>query len=417
MNFMRKILFPILLLRAVAVFAQPAISAEVASDPLPFQNTPVAFAVPAVAMAKDRIGVAIAWVMHDPKGDDRISVGRLDATGHFTGSVHNIPVLSQQNPIEAITPSLAAATNGDGFTLAWLEVTPTNSRSAQVVYCHLDSGLRASTPVALPSPARAISSPAIVRSRRTTWITASGYAWQIRDDGSVNGPLDAGMAASDMTVATDFPQIIAGRRIDVDTRTCSPGGGCTIGFRGGFCSCPLFHPFYSTQFISLYTTSSTKNFDFDGDAVPAIGSNNRDVTIALFQGLQRFGGAVVTISMTPSAFKDFPNAADNWRSIGHVEPDLGYTRPDIPSDDERYVITWRTTTGLTGSHDILGASVDRNGTVIPLSIATSNEDERDPSVVALGGGRFLVAYDKLSNGERRIAGRFVTFDNRTHAVR
>ena len=43
--------------------------------------------------------------------------------------------------------------------------------------------------------------------------------------------------------------------------------------------------------------------------------------------------------------------------------------------------------------------------------------ERDPSVVALGNGKFLVAYDKLSNGERRIAGRFVTFENRTHAVR
>ena len=132
--------------------------------------------------------------------------------------------------------------------------------------------------------------------------------------------------------------------------------------------------------------------------MPAIGSNSRDVTVALFQGLQRFGGAVVTISMTPSAFKDFPNAADHWRSIGHVEPDLGYTRPDIASDGERYVVVWRTATDTTGTHDIVGASIDRDGNIVPLSIATSTADERDPSVVAVGNGTFLVAYEKFSNG-------------------
>jgi len=413
---MRKILFAILLLHPIGASAQPTISAEVASDPLPFQATPLGFAAPAVAMASDRFGVAIAWVMRSPNGDDRISVGRLDATGHFTGFVHTVPVLSQVGPIEAITPSLAPATNGEGFTLAWLEVTPTNSRSAQVVYCNLTANLKASTPVALPSPARAVSSPAIVRSRRTTWISANSYVWQIRDDGSINGPLDAGVGASDMTVATDFPQIVSGQRVTIDPRTCSPGGGCNVGFRG-WCTCSPFHPFYSMQFIDLYTASLTKNFDFDSDSVPAIGSNNSNVIMAWFQGMQRTGGAVVTINLKQSAFKDFPNAADHWQSIGQVDPDLGYTRPDIASDDERYVVVWRTSRGTIASHDIIGASIDRAGNVIPLSIATSPDDERDPSVVALGNGRFLVAYDKVNDGERRIAGRFVTFENRSHAVR
>jgi len=412
---MRKVLFSILLLQAAAAFAQPTISAEVSSDPLPFQATPFPFAVPAIAMAKDRTGVAIAWVMREPGGDNRIFVGRLDATAHFTGSVHSIPVLSQSMPIEAITPSLAAATNGDGFTLAWLEMPPTNSRSAQVVYCHLDAALKASPPVALPTPARAISSPAIVRSRKTTWISASGYAWQIRGDGSIDGPFDAGMTASDMTVATDSPQMVTGQRFVPDVTTCN-APGCSRGFRG-WCTCSQFEPFYSLQFLSLSTVSSTKNFNFDAEAIPAIGSSNSDVLVALFQGTQHTGGAVVTFRLKPSAFKDFPTAADNWRVIGHVEPDPGYSRPDIASDDERYVVVWRTTADVTGSHDIVGASIERNGTIIPLSIATLNEDERDPSVVAVGNGRFLVAYDKLSNGERRIAGRFVTFENRAHAVR
>ena len=39
----------------------------------------------------------------------------------------------------------------------------------------------------------------------------------------------------------------------------------------------------------------------------------------------------------------------------------------------------------------------------------SSADERDPSVLALGGGTFLVAYEKMVGFERRIAGRFVTF--------
>jgi hypothetical protein len=55
--------------------------------------------------------------------------------------------------------------------------------------------------------------------------------------------------------------------------------------------------------------------------------------------------------------------------------------------------------------------------VFPLSIATSLADERDPSVIALGEGRFLVAYEKDSDGDRRIAGRFVTFESRSRAVR
>ena len=60
--------------------------------------------------------------------------------------------------------------------------------------------------------------------------------------------------------------------------------------------------------------------------------------------------------------------------------------------------------------------IDNDGRQTPLSIATSSADERDPSVLALGGGTFLVAYEKMVGFERRIAGRFVTF-GRHRAVR
>ena len=45
-------------------------------------STPLSFNTPAVSMAKDQRSIAIAWVMPNPDGYDRISVARLDGTGH-----------------------------------------------------------------------------------------------------------------------------------------------------------------------------------------------------------------------------------------------------------------------------------------------------------------------------------------------
>jgi hypothetical protein len=96
--------------------------------------------------------------------------------------------------------------------------------------------------------------------------------------------------------------------------------------------------------------------------------------------------------------------------------DAGPTRPDIASDGERTVIVWRVRTAAE-NHDIVGAWLDRDGSVTPLTIATSAADERDPSVIAVGNGAFLVAYEKIEAGQRRIAGRFVTLPERQRAVR
>jgi hypothetical protein len=173
---------------------------------------------------------------------------------------------------------------------------------------------------------------------------------------------------------------------------------------------------YSLQFTSLYSVTASRNFDFDSDAVPAIGSDGRDVAVVWFHGTQQHGGAIVMTRLSPPSFAGFATAVDQFRIIGSFGPEGGTTRPDIASDGERYVVVWRTAMS-DGTHDVVGASIDRAGNIIPLAIATSTADERDPSVIAVGDGTFLVAYEKFSNGERRIAGRFVTFESRTHAVR
>ena len=408
---MRQILFAILLFQTAA-FAQPTISSEISSGPLPLPTFTSLLPAPAVAMARDRTGVAIAWQMGGPDGD-RIDVVRLDETGHFKGQVQTMPATSSDF-IYALAPSIAAAPDGDGFTLAWLEIPAATVPVTRAVYCRLDRELKPSPPAILlvtPQPA-----PAIVRSGKRTWISAGAQAWELRDDGSLSAPLNAGMTATDMTVATDFPQIVALGRDVVTGRVCPLG----CGGRGWICRCP-FEPITiirnSLQFTSLYSLTASKQLDFPTDASPAVGSNGRDVAVVWLNAAQITGGGTVMMSqlLSPS-FANFPTAVYQPRALGSFAPDFGPTRPDIASDGNRYLVVWRTTAS-GGAHDIAGASIDRDGNVIPLSIATSTDDERDPSVIAMGNGRFLVAYDKLGSGDRRIAGRFVTFENRTHAVR
>jgi len=410
---MRKLLLAFLLFQAVDAFAQ-TVGAEIASGPLPFTNLPSFLPAPAIAMAKDRTSVAIAWLMPGAIGD-RISVVRLDATGHFTGQVQTIPASADFLYVTA--PSIAAAPRGDGFTLAWLETSVSASSVTRAAYCRLDRDLKPSTPAVLMIVPSASTGPAIVRSGKTTWISAGSLVSELRDDGSPGAQLDAGMAATDMTVATDFPQVVGLRHISSNTFICRPDPGCVVGGFPKFCVClvPAVRA-SALLFTSLYSISSSKTFDFDSDAAPAIGSSGRDVALVWLNAAHGNGGPVVMTRLSPPSFTDFPAAVTEYRPIGAFGPETGPTRPDIASDGERYVVVWRTAMP-GGSHDVVGASIDRAGNIIRLSIATSTADERDPSVLSMGDGTFLVAYEKFGDGQRQIAGRFVVFDPRSRAVR
>ena len=81
--------------------------------------------------------------------------------------------------------------------------------------------------------------------------------------------------------------------------------------------------------------------------------------------------------------------------------DSGQTRPDIAADGQRYVVVWREQTAMR-NHDVVGMVIDNDGRQTPFSIATSSADERDPSVLSLGGGTFFVAYEKMVGFERTV---------------
>jgi hypothetical protein len=413
---MRTALFAIALLQAAAAIAQPTVGAEVASGPLTW-GASFALAAPSIAMARDRSGVVIAWMMAGADGAGKIHVARLDATAHFTGTIRDIPVLSSETfAVDATYPSIAASPGGNGFTLAWLEAPyysyPSSySTTWRAVYCQLDLDLNPTRPSIL---VEAISSPVIVRSGKTTWLTAGSRLWQMQPDGSLSVPITPGLAASDMTATTDLPQIVTSYKVQT-------GFICACGSTGRFnwfCqdSCKIFQYKYKLQLVSLYTASGGPSFSFENQTSPAVQSDGRDVLVAWYQGAAANGGGVVAARVRPTLSMNLSQELEKMQFLGTFGPEAGQVRPDIATDGQRYVVVWRSTSA-TGDHDIIGASIALDGTVTPLSIATSSADERDPSVISLGNGSFLVAYEKLSSGERRIAGRIVTFEGRQRAAR
>jgi hypothetical protein len=417
---MRRVVFAFALLHSVAAFAQVNVGDEVVSDPLRVRLEPLFIAAPAVSIAKDRTGAAVAWTMSDgasPSASDRVYVARLGGDGQAAGAVREIPLSPAASLTHAAYPSIATAPDGNGFVLAWLEIDQFVSTRARTAYCRLDAALTPSTPVVLFPPVAATSPPLVRTKGETTWISAVGFLWTLSKNGTVSGPL-TGIAASDMTIGTDLPQLVGSHGIRSTSFTCKAGCAVGGGPFNGFCPdyCRIFGPDnFALDFVALLTTSMSKTFSFASDAQPAIASNGRDVLVAWLGGGQASGGDVVASRLGFGDFLRFGDLTSQPKVLAQFPADAGETRPDIAADGERYVVVWRSRSA-PANHDIVGVAIDNDGRVTPFSIATSSADERDPAILALGDGAFLVAYEKMTGTERRIAGRFVTF-GRHRAVR
>ena len=409
---MRRLVFALVLLYAVAAVAQVTVGEEIVSDPLQSRVAPpLPLAAPAVSLARDRSGIAIAWTMADGAAD-RLYVARLDDAGHVAGTVREMPLASVAAQAHQVYPSLAAAPDGNGFIAAWLEIDPSTPMTARAVFARLDAALTPSAPTTLYPPLLPIA-PMVVRTKNSkSWISAGGFLWSL--DGTLEGPI-AGLVASDMTIAADAPQLVGSHpEQDKTYYTCSPAPGCLVGqgpFKG-FCypSCRIYPFRYALDFVSLNGPHVSKTFDFLSDAQPAIASNGSDVAVVWFRGAQSSGGDVVMSHVPLGSLVNL----DAAQPLAAFAGDSGQTRPDIAADGQRYVVVWREQTAMR-NHDVVGMVIDNDGRQTPLSIATSSADERDPAILSLGGGTFLVAYEKITGTERRIAGRFVTFGRRRAA--
>jgi len=393
---------------------------EITSLPLPPRNTLIPpVATPSVAMARDRDGVVIAWTARNELGLNRISIARLDSHGYVAGSIHEVPVVSPEEGIDANYPSIAVWPSGSGFTLGWMELLTTTARGdVRVVYCRLGADLTPSAAGVLTQmKSNAVTAPVVVRSGEATWIAANNEVWKLRDDGSHEAPLETGLPSSDMLASSPFPQLVAGTKAVTQSVCAASCFHFTGGPFGGYCDqgpdCTVtVGTGYALHLVSINSRSESSPLNFESDAQPAIESDGRDVLIAWELGTQKFGGQVVVNHLNAGASDFYGNYPSR---IGSFGADSGPIRPDIATDGSRYVVVWQTKTPL-GDHDVIGVMLDRNGTVTPFDVATSTADEREPSVISIRPGAFLVAYEKIGV-DRRIAGRFITFDGRERAVR
>jgi hypothetical protein len=188
---------------------------EVVSEPVGPRNEPVPVAAPAVAMARDRDGVAIAWA-----GVNRMYTARLDANGRVAGAVHEIAGDA------AGCPSIAVSPRGSGFTLAWME-------DSRAMFCRLDGTLAASSPRLLIDSTNA---PVLVRSGASTWLAAGLHVWELHDDGTLDPSVESGLVGSDMSASARFPRLAGAKKFERSFGRCSSMPGCSIhGPLGGVC--------------------------------------------------------------------------------------------------------------------------------------------------------------------------------------
>lgn len=409
-----------LLAFAVTAGAQPIVGPEVVSTPLALNNYTASLAAPTVAMAQDKRGVAIAWSMQNADHRNRVYVARLDAGGELSGAVHEIAPAAP-GVVDAMYPSLAASPAGSGFTVAWMEFPQSSPIIATGAVCRLDAELRPSPSMGLARSIMTITSAPVVRAGRSTWITMGGDVWQLKDDGYPLGPVPAGFVASDMAVSSSDVPLFAGSRTASKTDyTCKADVGCVVGggpFKG-YCyeSCRIYTTVstYTLDVASLSAATASVTYSFASEAQPAVRSDGDGAMVVWFSGPPDTGGNVVAATVQQGS--DFPAAALRPVVLGTFGRGGGLTRPDIATDGQHWLVVWHTVLD-DRARDVVGAAIDGSGAITPLSIAASSADEHDPSVIALGGGVFLVAYEKFANGERRIAGRFVAFRTRGRAVR
>jgi hypothetical protein len=408
--------FAFLFLVPAVAFSQPFIGEEIASAPISARALFASLPAPAIAMARDNRGVVIAWTARDASGLNRLYAARLDGTGHVQGAVTQVPT-ALGNRVDVDAPSIAKSATSDGFVIGWLERDVDAPDSANAAYCRLDAELNTTAPQFISFTSSAV----VVGSGRSDWITENGMLWR-SDGGRLHDPVPVMSAGAMVVTSADQPILIGGELVENKVVIgCKPDPGCTVGggpFRG-YCVCPIYgSTFTYTLRLMGLNTFWGETLDTNNPAQPAIQSNGTDALIVSFQGDHDSNAAVmaqrVLLSDIPLLVTR-PEPPIHKILLGVVGPDFGQPRPDIATDGERYVVVWRARTA-TGDYDINGAVLDADNRVTSLSIAASAADERDPSVIFVGGGRFLVAYDKISGSERRLAGRFIDFVSRGRAV-
>jgi hypothetical protein len=408
MNILRSALL-LLLLVVTPAMAQPIVGAEVLSNVVTPSASLHPMATPAVTMARDDRGVVIAWTMLNAQRVNAVYIARLDMAGRVVGAIREVP--SSSTIADAAYPSIAASPTGSGFTVVWLEYSrafPT----VTVAFSHVTPDLETVGPYALLiAPQLVITRPPLARSGSATWIEAGGAVWRLVGDEYALRLPDVSTAGSDGTAGAD-PEFVSSERVTTGFR-CAETPACAIPHAPlGTCSpeCRIDEYTFSIRLAGPAGDFSAATYPFDLNAQPAIARRDDESLIAWFSGED--GGGVVAARVGSTSFID---AIAQAQFLGNFRGAPGYARPAIATDGDSFLVVWSTQSVAGADRDVLAAAIGPSGTVTSFSIATSDADERAPSVISTGNGTFLVAYESIANGERLLAGRVVSLLARRRA--
>ena len=401
---MRTFLIALCVLANGVAVAQPVITSEITAGPYMTGRELLTVVNPPIAIAADGRSAAIAW-----SALGRIHIARLDPTGRIDGAIRVLPIWSKKAGVEAHHPSLSRTPSNDGFVVAWIETGLTRPVAA---FVFLDAGL---TPATAPLllPANEVKTSIIVRAGATkVWIVADRDVLEVESDGTARvrfGP--ARFPLGGLALAGDDPVAISREGEGLSLCTC-PGTG------GVLSTCPLMCRLaYQRIDFRLYqpVAATSSVFQVFTHTEVALAADGDELLVAWLNKRGADGGDVMLSTLHTSQPASFQAAINAPITIGRFAWDIASARPDIAANGKRRVVVWRD----RGRHDydVVGASIDASGAVTRFDIATTKDDETNPSVYALPNGNFLVAYEKGLFGQRVVAWRYLLFEGRRRAVR
>jgi hypothetical protein len=367
-------MFALALLLPVVAPAQPVVGPETRSATFQSLGPAVDAPTPALGLTRSGSGFAISWAAVTASGHSRVLFAKLDAEA-TTIATRELPVLDET----ADAYHSAIASDGNGFLVAWMEISALDPRGV-VVIAHLDQDGRV---VGLPRRLMTgLIAPIVYWSGADYYVGVGSSLWIVSVETS-NLPRST-------TVNT---------MIDAMTRA-----GSLIAFAGHLVGpypcwfhCPPNAPaIYTARLEVLGSCSATWSFETPFPAGTTVASDgqeylvlwpNNDATLRAF----RMDSHCNNVESTDAIRIDHLFAGGPTTS-----------NPQAAWDGTRFIVVYQST-----DTEIRGATVQGSEASPPFVIANGNV--RRATVIAAAPDRFLVAYEVQSASGTQLAAHFIDF--------
>jgi hypothetical protein len=313
----------------------------------------------AAPVAADGAGYAAAW-SEVAGGISRACAGTLTASGH----IDRVGVCTSGTAdASAIVPF------GDGYVAAWLEPEPGDARPNLVTGAlDRDFHLRDSQAAGL-----AASAPEFHAGASRLWLFTTDSLYELDAAGAVLSSTRLNDRPEELTVSGDQIGYVSHSREPALFR--SPGHG-------------LVKWVYSVQFTRFGGAASLFQFGADDpDVVVGTGANDAGFLVLWTQ----WGGLAASFFGPGFARQVFVSTS----VPSTISP------PQVAWDGTRWVAVWSDTMGVHA------AAITPNLEATSFEIAAGGGR---PAIVTSSPGRFLVTYEVVAFGQRRLVSRVIDFN-------